>query len=97
MLIVCNKIEKKFLDFSPILVLEILSSATPSKDRGEKMELYLSQKVKYYLIADPEFQKVEVYQFINNQYEPVAINPDTFSFSFKVDCTAEVCLVDIWE
>jgi len=97
MLIVCDRIEKKFLDFPPILVVEILSPATASKDRGEKMELYLSQKVKYYLIIDPQFQKVEVYQCINDQYEAVAINPDTFSFSFEDDFTSEVSLTDIWE
>jgi len=96
-LIVCDKIEKKFLDFPPVLVVEILSPSTAAKDRGEKKELYLSQKVKYYLIIDPQFQKVEIYQFINDRYEPVAINPDTFSFSFEDDCNAEVGLTDIWE
>jgi Uma2 family endonuclease len=65
-LIVCDKIEKKFLDFPPVLVAEILSPATASKDRNEKMELYQLQKVKYYLIVDPQFKKIEVYQFINS-------------------------------
>jgi Uma2 family endonuclease len=97
LLIVCNKIEKKFLDFPPALVVEILSPSTVSKDRGEKMELYLSQKVKYYLIVDPQFKKVEVYELINNQYEPVAVNPDTYIFSLEEDCIAEVSLTDIWE
>lgn len=97
LLIVCDKIDKKFLDFPPLLVIEVLSPSTASKDRGEKMELYLSQKVKYYLIVDPQFQKVEVYEFINNQYEPVAVNPATHIFSLEDNCTAEVSLTDIWE
>lgn len=57
LLIVCDKLEKKFLDFAPALVVEILSPAKASKDRGEKMELYESQQVKYYLIVDPQFKK----------------------------------------
>lgn len=97
LLIVCHKIEKKFLDFSPELLVEILSPATASKDRGEKMELYQLQKVKYYLIVDPQFKKVEVYEYINAQYEPVAINPDKYSFHLQTDCTVEVELLDIWE
>jgi Uma2 family endonuclease len=97
LLIVCDKIEKKFLDFPPSLVVEILSPSTASKDRGEKMELYLMQKVKYYVIVDPQFQKVEIYQFIDNQYQPVALNPDSYSFNLADDCTAEVNLLDIWE
>lgn len=57
-LVVCDKVEKKCLDFSPVLVVEILSPSTVSKDRGEKMQLYQSQKVKYYLIVDPQIKKI---------------------------------------
>lgn len=97
LLIVCGKIEKKFLDFPPALVVEILSPATASKDRGEKMELYRLQQVKYYLIVDFQFKKVEIYQYINAQYEPVAINPESYLFQLAGDCTASVNLVDIWD
>ena len=97
LLVVCNKIEKKFLDFPPVLVVEILSPATASKDRGEKMELYQLQKVKYYLIIDPQFKKVEIYEYINAQYEPVAINTDQYTFNLHPDCSVEVTLSDIWE
>lgn len=97
LLIVCDKIEKKFLDFNPALLVEILSPATASKDRGEKMELYQSQQVKYYLIVDPQFEKIEIYEYINTQYEPVAINPDKFLFRLHSNCTTEVDLTDIWD
>jgi Uma2 family endonuclease len=97
LLIVCGKIEKKFLDFPPALIVEILSPSTSSKDRGEKMELYLSQKVKYYLIADPQFKKVEIYECINSRYEPVAVSPDSYSFLLDDGCIANVALTDIWE
>ncbi len=96
-LIVCNKIEKKFLDFPPVLVVEILSPSTAAKDRGEKMELYQSQQVKYYLIIDPQFKKTEIYQLIDGQYQPVSINPEIFTFNLQDDCTAEVNLTDIWD
>ncbi|MEO7766171.1 MAG: Uma2 family endonuclease [Ferruginibacter sp.] len=97
LLIVCDKIEKKYLDFAPALVVEILSPATSSKDRGEKMELYKSQMVKYYLLVDPQFKKVEIYQYIDNRYEPVSVNPTTYLFNLPGDCAAEVSLVDIWD
>jgi len=97
LLVVCNKIEKKFLDFPPVLVVEILSPATASKERGEKMELYQSQQVKFYLIVDPEFKRVEIHEFINGQYEQVVVNPETYPFALHNDCTADVNLLDIWE
>ncbi len=97
LLVVCNKIEKKFLDFPPALVVEILSPATASKDREEKMELYHSQKVKYYLIIDPKFKKVEVYEFTDTRYNSVAINPDEYNFHLHPNCNVEVNFLDIWE
>ena len=81
--IVCDKIKTKFLDFPPVLVVEVLSPSTASKDRGEKKELYASQNVKYYLIVDAQFKKVEIYEAVNGQYQPIAINPQTFRFELK--------------
>lgn len=96
-LIVCNTIEKKFLDFPPALVVEVLSPATASKDRGEKMELYQQQGVKYYLIVDPQFKKIEIYQLAGDQYEPVAVNPDTYLFHLTENCDVAVSLLNIWD
>ena len=96
-LIVCDKIEKKFLDFPPALVVEILSPSTAAKDRGLKMEIYQSQKVKYYLIADPQFKKLEIYQLSGEQYQPVAVNPGNYAFSLIDNCSAEVSFSDIWD
>jgi Uma2 family endonuclease len=96
-LIVFNKIEKKFLDFPPVLVVEILSPSTAAKDRGEKMELYLLQKVKYYLIVDPKFKKVEVYELMDGEYKLVSINPENYSFNLHTDCTASIELLNIWD
>ena len=96
-LIVCDKIEKKFLDFPPVLIVEVLSPSTAAKDRGLKMEIYQSQKVKYYLIADPQFKKLEIYQLLNDKYEPVSINPDAYTFNLVDECGAEVNLSDIWD
>ena len=97
LLIVGDKIEKKILDFAPVLVVEILSPATASKDRGEKMELYHSQKVKYYLIVDPQFKKLEIYEFNEAQYEPVSVNPETYHFTLHDNCIIDVDLLDIWD
>jgi len=59
-LIVCKKIEKKYLDFPPALVAEVLSPSTAVKDRNLKKELYQMQGVKYYCILDVQFKKIEI-------------------------------------
>jgi len=96
-LVVCKKIEKKFLDFPPVLVIEVISPSTVSKDRGEKMELYQMQKVKYYLIVDALFKKIEIYELLNDRYQPVSINPDSFEFSFEEKSTAYLTFTDVWD
>ena len=97
LLIICNKLEKKYLDFPPVLVVEVLSPATASKDRGEKMELYQQQKVKYYIIADPQFKRLEIYLHDGATYKPTALDPEVFSFELNENCTALVNFLNIWE
>ena len=98
LLIVCQKIEKDFLDFPPVLIVEILSASTASKDRGEKMELYQSQQVKYYIIVDAQFKKVEIYQFTAGKYELAAVTPDSYLFNFEeANCAANINFLGIWD
>ena len=95
--IVCGDGNKKFLDYPPVLVAEILSPSTALKDRNLKKEIYASQAVKYYLILDPAFNKLEIYEYINGGYSPIAVSPTNFTFTFEADCTAEVNFEDIWD
>ncbi len=97
LLIVCKKIEKKFLDFTPILVAEILSPSTALKDRNVKKQIYLSQGVKYFLILDPQTKKIEVYELVNDEYVLKTTSPKTFSFTLEDGCKAKVDFSDIWE
>jgi Uma2 family endonuclease len=97
MLVVCDEITKKFLDFSPTLVAEILSPSTALKDRHTKFEIYQSQQVKYYLLINCEMQEVEVYQLqdkvllLKNQGKDIQ-----FDFTFE-DCNVLIEFGRIWE
>ena len=97
LLVVCDKIEKKFLDFTPTIVVEILSPSTAVKDRNIKKEIYLFQGVKYFLIFDPPTKKIEIYEAVNNAYSPVSISPNNFEFILKDGCAADVNFEDIWD
>ena len=96
LLTVCEKIEKKYLDFPPAFVAEILSPSAAAKDRNIKMELYHAQGVKYYCILDIQFKKIEIYELINSLYKPVSVNPSNFDFTFDT-CEAHVSFEDLWE
>ncbi len=85
-LIVCGEIKKKYLDFPPALVVEILSPSTALKDRHTKYEFYEQQGVKYYLIVDADKNKIEVYELRGKVYEQVT-QTNSYSFTLADDCS----------
>ena len=96
LIVVCQDFDTDFLEFTPPLVVEILSPSTAFKDRHEKYELY-EQGVRFYLILDPKYKKVEIYQLIDGKYQPVSVSPDLYTFSFEKGCQIEVDFQDLWE
>jgi Uma2 family endonuclease len=68
-MIICNMPSSDFVRTPPVLVLEIFSASTRLKDRNLKFKLYEENGVRYYLMADPEQNKMEVFRLKNNRYE----------------------------
>ena len=96
-LMVCGDVKKKYLDFNPSLVAEVLSPSTALKDRHTKFALYEQQGVKYYLIISPDTEEVEVYELENGAYKLKAKEHSfSYSFSFEDECVAMIDFNDIW-
>ncbi len=96
MLIVCGEITKKYLDFPPGLVVEILSPATALKDRHSKYSIYESQGIPYYLIISPDIEEVEVFKLEGTTYK-LDQKGKAFSYSFSFgSCKVTVDFKEIW-
>jgi Uma2 family endonuclease len=96
LLVVCREITKKILDFPPSLVVEILSPSTAYKDRHEKFELYEQEGVKYYIIVDPQFKKIEIFELQNGKYRLSTTAPNDFSFCLEEGCMLTLNFDGIW-
>lgn len=95
-LIVCDEIKKKYLDFPPSLVVEVLSPSTALKDRHTKYYLYEQQGIKYYLIVDIDQEFIEMYELIDGAYQLIQKGKDiTHDFSFD-PCSATIDFKEIW-
>ena len=94
-LVVCGNIRHR-LNFPPELCIEILSPATALKDRNNKFFIYQQQKVKYYLIIDPDTDTTEIYVHGGEKYENVP-QQGAYNFSFSNNCTAQIDFSSIWE
>jgi len=97
--VVCNDINKPFLDFPAALVVEILSPSTAMKDRNNKFFIYQSQKIPYYLIIDVDKNEVEVYHLKEDgKYQLENFLPtDNYIFNLDDACSIDVILNNIWE
>jgi len=97
LLIVYGEIEGDFIGIIPSLVVEILSPSTHLKDRGLKLELYQEEGVKYYLIADPDKEILQIYELIEGAYV-LKKGFKQGAFNFDIDlCKFGIVFSDIWD
>jgi Uma2 family endonuclease len=71
LLIVLNEhreILKTWVEGTPDLVIEILSSTTANRDRGLKLKAYARHGVTEYWIVDPDRRAIEVYRLGRERY-----------------------------
>lgn len=96
-LIVCKPISKSYLDFTPLLVAEILSPATALKDKHTKFQIYEQQKIKYYIIISPDKDETEVYANGEQGYALTGKGKSfTYNFLLEKDCSAEIDFKELW-
>ncbi len=94
-LIVCKKISKKFLDFTPALVVEVLSPATMIKDQNVKQNLYQQEGVKYYLMVDIDKKEIIICHLMEGLYEQTNYKGD-YEFELIEGCMITPLLNNIW-
>ena len=84
-LVVCGTITKKYLDFPPALVVEILSPSTALRDRNTKFQLYQQQGVKFYLLVDIEAKRIDVFEWIDGNYRLREVD-NVHQYALEEDC-----------
>ena len=96
MLVICQPIQKKYLDFAPNRVVEILSPATAEKDRLVKFPIYESQQIPYYLIIDPDKEEIEIYEYKNKYQLQQQAKHLTYTFLFENGSETSINFTEIW-
>jgi Uma2 family endonuclease len=96
--ILCKKATKKFIDFAPALVAEILSPSTALKDRHTKAGLYGKERIPYFIIISPDSEEAEVYVLEGQAYSLMEKGKEfQFLFDFPEDCSATINFSEIWK
>jgi len=96
--VLCKPANKKYIDFPPALVVEILSPATALKDRHTKSALYAGQKIPYFIIISPDSEEAEVYELEEENYALKQKGKAfSYTFHFPEGCTATIDFSEIWK
>ncbi|MEO1927452.1 MAG: Uma2 family endonuclease [Nautiliaceae bacterium] len=82
----CEEIEK-YPTTTPKIVIEIISESTAEKDEEIKFKLYEKEKVEYYVLVYPDFEKVKIYKLDNKHYDKVYEGDKKFKFDL---CEIEI-------
>ena len=96
MLVVCGEITKTYLDFPPVLVVEVLSPATALKDRHTKYDIYESQGIKYYIIIMPDKEEAEIFELMDGKYHLKQSGKNFVHEFFFPECTSRIDFKEIW-
>ncbi len=75
----CEKIEK-YPTTTPKIAIEIISESTAGKYEEIKFKLYEKEKVEYYVLVYPEFEKVKIYKLDNKSDDKVYERNKKFKF-----------------
>lgn len=66
---------------APVLICEVLSPSTGEKDRTVKFALYEELGVRYYLLAEPNSQCIDVYRLVDSRYQRL---PKSSKYEFEL-------------
>ena len=82
-MVICHTPENEnYLTRAPVLIFEILSPSTASKDENIKFRLYESEGVRYYVLVDPKEQVLKIYRLHEGRYSKAG---DLARESFEFD------------
>jgi Uma2 family endonuclease len=85
----CGPLPAVRIETPPRLILEVLSPATARNDHLFKRELYASQGVPYYLLADPDTGELQILHLTGSKYESFSGAPP-YGFQLTDDCAIQV-------
>ncbi len=95
--VLCHGLPKKYIDYTPALVAEVLSPSTQHKDRTAKKELYLQQGVHWYLIIDAEKKAIEFLELDNDRFVERSTGDSQIRLSLDKDCEIQLILERIFQ
>lgn len=95
-LVVYADVSGQYLTVPPVLVVEILSPSTASKDRNLKYRLYEQEGVRHFVLVDAEAERADVFELRGGAFaRRLVARAETVPFDLG-PCTVEVDFARLW-
>lgn len=95
-LVVCAEVSGQYLTVPPVLVFEILSPSTASKDRNLKYRIFEQEGVRYYVLVDPAAGRADVFELEGGAYaRRLSARSETVAFDLG-PCTIDFDFAPLW-
>jgi len=95
-LVLCGDAPQRHVEQTPAIVVEILSSSTEERDRNEKLDLYQQEKVRHYLILDPNQQSFEWFKLDRDGLlQPQEVG-ESIALDICKDCSLELVVAKLF-
>ncbi len=95
-LVVCGEVGQTHLTKTPVLIFEVLSPATASKDTHTKFSLYEKEGVRHYVIVDPDERVAKTYSLREGRLiKQLDATKDNWRFDLG-PCTIQFDFSRIW-
>lgn len=97
-LVVCDEdMEGAYITKAPLIIFEVLSKSTATKDKHLKYELYEQEGVLYYCIVDPDEKMAKLYKLHKGHYIKAG-DFDKKSYTFEIEgCILDFDFSKLWK
>jgi len=95
--LICNETNLSHITKSPLIVVEVISKSTATRDEKYKFEIYKKEGVKYYVLVYPNELKAKIYQLKGSEYIKVGdFSLETYDFD-DLECKASIDFESVFE
>ena len=95
--LICNETNLSHITKSPLIVVEVISKSTATRDEKYKFEIYKKEGVKYYVLVYPDDLKAKIYQLKGSEYIKVGdFSLETYDFD-DLECKASIDFESVFE
>ena len=94
--LICNETNKAYITKTPLIVVEIVSKSTATRDEKYKFDIYKKEGVPFYVLIYPDDLRAKIYKLEGNEYiKQGDFTLEEYKFD-NLECKASINFKDVF-